>query len=260
MKSQTWGELYNYTVTVEDSGGTAIEGATVNLGGVEKTTDSSGQAIYNVAPDDYSLEVTAQYYSTHTETVTISSNATKTVSLTQVSALYEITVEDTIGTLVLGATVELQQGGSTIYSAVTDSNGYASIIADLDSYDLIVSAIDFQNDSSTVTISDHMTDNIVLQGTGVNSVVFKVTDSSDVNLDGADVRLYNTELGYDQTVTTLSNGEGIFGMGSDEDPGSYNWEVTKSGYNTKNGTVQVDVTEINLNDSSIKVSVTMQSS
>jgi hypothetical protein len=259
MKSQVWGELNNYTVIVEDSGGTAIEGATVNLGGVEKTTDSSGQVTYNVAPDDYSLEVTAQYYSTHTETVTISSSGTKTVSLTQVSALYEITVEDTIGTLIPSAVVKLKKSGSTIYSAVTDNNGYASIIADMDSYDVVVSASYFKDNSDNVTINDHMTDSAVLQGTGVNSVRFVITDTSDILLENADIRLYDSSLGYDQNVTTISNGVGLFSMGKDEVPALYNWEVTKSGYDTENGTVQVDVTEINHNDA-IQVSVTMQSS
>ena len=63
------------TVTVEDSGENAIEGASVKIGSTTKTTDSSGECTFTgMTYDDYSAEVSAEGYTTKTETLQFRSN------------------------------------------------------------------------------------------------------------------------------------------------------------------------------------------
>ena len=72
------------TVTVDD-GTDAIEGASVKIGTVTKTTDSSGEAEFdNMTYDDYSAEISATGYTTKTETLQFRSNHKSfTVSLSE---------------------------------------------------------------------------------------------------------------------------------------------------------------------------------
>lgn len=74
------------TVTVDDGEDTptAIEGASVKIGSTTKTTDSNGQCTFtNMTYQDYSAEVSAEGYTTKTETLQFRSNHKSfTVSLT----------------------------------------------------------------------------------------------------------------------------------------------------------------------------------
>ena len=65
------------TITVDDGEETptAIEGATVTIGTVTKTTDSSGECTFpDMTFQDYSAEISATGYSTKTETIAFRSN------------------------------------------------------------------------------------------------------------------------------------------------------------------------------------------
>lgn len=74
------------TITVDDGDDTptAIEGASVKIGSTTKTTDSNGQCTFtDMTYQDYSAEVSADGYTTKTETLQFRSNhKTFTVSLT----------------------------------------------------------------------------------------------------------------------------------------------------------------------------------
>ena len=74
------------TITVDDGDDTptAIEGASVKIGSTTKTTDSNGQCTFaNMTYQDYSAEVSAEGYTTKTETISFRSNhKTFTISLT----------------------------------------------------------------------------------------------------------------------------------------------------------------------------------
>ena len=62
------------TITVDD-GTNPIEGATVTIGETTKTTDASGECTFtDMTYDDYSAEVSAEGYTTKTETVQFRSN------------------------------------------------------------------------------------------------------------------------------------------------------------------------------------------
>lgn len=65
------------TITVDDGEDTpsAIEGATVTIGSVTKTTDSSGECTFpDMTFQDYSAEISATGYVTKTETIAFRSN------------------------------------------------------------------------------------------------------------------------------------------------------------------------------------------
>lgn len=65
------------TITVDDGDDTptAIEGASVKIGSTTKTTNSSGQCTFtNMTYQDYSTEVSAEGYTTKTETIQFRSN------------------------------------------------------------------------------------------------------------------------------------------------------------------------------------------
>ena len=71
------------TITVDD-GTDPIEGASVTIGETTQTTDASGECTFaNMTYDDYSAEVSAEGYTTATETLQFRSNHKSfTVSLT----------------------------------------------------------------------------------------------------------------------------------------------------------------------------------
>ena len=72
------------TITVDD-GTDAIEGASVVIGETTKTTDSSGECTFtNMTYDDYSASISAEGYTTKTETLQFRSNHKSfTISLEQ---------------------------------------------------------------------------------------------------------------------------------------------------------------------------------
>jgi len=77
--------LYTLTVTVEDSGGSVLQGAKVNVSGttLTATTGANGQVTFNLDAGTYSLLVLppAGYATPSNTSVTISANATQTIVL-----------------------------------------------------------------------------------------------------------------------------------------------------------------------------------
>ncbi|NTW75735.1 MAG: hypothetical protein HGB34_02430 [Candidatus Moranbacteria bacterium] len=88
------------------------------------------------------------------------------------------------------------------------------------------------------------------------SVLFSVTflDGSDsIPLEGAEVRLRNGALGYDETVTAGISGKAYFPVEeSGLSEGTYEYEVTASGFETETGSV--NVTSSGLLDRAISLS------
>lgn len=73
------------TITVQDSGSSAIEGARINIEGAILKTDESGKAIYNLRKGTYTAKISAKGYANATQTVTVDASATSaTVKLTKV--------------------------------------------------------------------------------------------------------------------------------------------------------------------------------
>jgi len=74
---------YDITFTVTDTGDNAIEGATVSLDGVNKNTDSNGNATFNKPDGTYNYDVTASGYEdvTNSSLTVSSADLTETISL-----------------------------------------------------------------------------------------------------------------------------------------------------------------------------------
>ncbi len=95
---------------------------------------------------------------------------------------------------------------------------------------------------------------MILADNTVNAVLFTVTNASDGTMvNGASVRLTNTTLSYDETVTTSIYGKAYFpktetaGLVAE----TYDYEITAAGLVTETGTVTVtsglEPTAINMN-------------
>lgn len=83
---------------------------------------------------------------------------------------------------------------------------------------------------------------MILADEAINSVLAIVTSAADGQLiNGATVRLTNTILAYDETVTTNAYGKSYFPKTSTSGLGAatYDIEVTAAGYTTYTGTVDV---------------------
>lgn len=73
---------YTYTVTVQDSSSSAVEGAIVDVNGAKLKTNGSGVAVFNLRNATYPVSVKASGFKKATTSVTINSaNATATVTL-----------------------------------------------------------------------------------------------------------------------------------------------------------------------------------
>ncbi|MBQ4347913.1 MAG: phage major capsid protein [Firmicutes bacterium] len=71
------------TFTVNDSEGTAIAGATVNLNGARLKTDASGKCVFNLRDGSYPVKISKTGYISATDTVEVAGSAvTKTAVLT----------------------------------------------------------------------------------------------------------------------------------------------------------------------------------
>jgi len=75
-------EEYGLLFEIEDEDGNAIEGATVEVDGMEETTDTNGEAVFDdLEPDTYEYEVTHEGYETEDGEVEIE-NEDETVTVT----------------------------------------------------------------------------------------------------------------------------------------------------------------------------------
>ncbi len=97
---------------------------------------------------------------------------------------------------------------------------------------------------NTIDLSPNTTKTVemILADTAVNGVLFTVTNATDgTPISGASVRLTNTTLVYDETVTTSLYGKAY--LPATATPGlvaaTYDYAITATGYTTQNGTVTV---------------------
>ena len=71
----------NVSITVTDSMGAKVSGASVTLGSESKTTGADGTVSFTVPRGEYTLTVTASGYKTHTETYKVSNSIPKRVQM-----------------------------------------------------------------------------------------------------------------------------------------------------------------------------------
>jgi hypothetical protein len=205
---------YTVDVLVEDSAGTAISGATVDIDGTDGATQ-------DLANGTYTITASADSYETLSQDVTVD-GANKTVTLTLSESTYtvDVIVEDSSGTAISGATVDID-GTDGATQDLTD--GTYTITASADSYDNLSQdvTVDGANKTVTLTLSE------------LYSVDVSAFDSEGNAIDNATIMIDGTET----STSDLTDGE-------------YNISADATGYDLVSDTVVV-------NGSSESISLTL---
>ena len=150
----------NIEFTVTD-GEDPIEGATVSIGSVDKTTDSDGECTFqDIEEGTVSVTVTKEGYTTKTESITVDSDHTSfTISLTATESTRNISftindgnngVEGAVVTIGESTGTTGSQGGCTLQN-VTDGEHTVTVTAD--GYNDYTGTITVSEDNTSFTIS-----------------------------------------------------------------------------------------------------------
>jgi hypothetical protein len=239
--------LITYTVIFDVNDGTdPVSGANVTFNGESKSTNGSGQAEFTgVAPaNDLSYSITKSGFYNETGSLDIAGDHTETISLTPVPAgTYEVTFNVDDGTTPVenaevtfdSITLSTNQTGKAVFTGVEVGNNCPYTVSGsiYDTVNGTVNVVD-QNISENVTLTQIKF-----------AVTFDISDGSG-SVDGAMVT-FNSE-----TKPTSISGNVVFNevsQGTD-----LSWEITKTGYHSKNGTVDI------FQDSTITVTLVEEAS
>jgi len=147
-------EEYDLMIIVEDDESNPIEGATVDIEGMEETTEEDGEAVFkNLEPDTYEYEVIHEDYETKDgEVEIVDQDVTETVTMEEIVMVYNLIfeVEDEDGDPIENATVEVngrEEG--------TDENGEV-VFEDVepDTYEYEVTHDDYETEGGEIEIVD----------------------------------------------------------------------------------------------------------
>jgi uncharacterized membrane protein len=222
---------YTLTIAVTD-GTTPVDGATVNIGGTEVTTDASGHAVFSNMPwGDYDYTVSKECYTDTNGTASISSDGTvsgNTADLLSARSTYAVTISVTDGTTPIeGATVNID--GTEV---TTDSDGHAVFTLPWGDYDYTISKAGYTDTTTTVSITNEGT--VSGNATDINAsrstyaLTIAVTDGT-TPVDGATVNIGGTE------ITTDSDGHAAFTLPW----GDYDYTISKAGYTDTDGSASI---------------------
>lgn len=153
---------YSVTVNVQDSNGNNVQGATVNVSGHgNKTTDSSGNAVYKLDDDTYSYEVSKSNYDGDDGNFTVDGSDKTVYATINEHNQYNLTfkVEDEYGNDVSGATVNVIDE----ISGTTDTNGEVTFNLYEQSYSYSVMKDGYKTNSGTVDLNSNMTETVILE-------------------------------------------------------------------------------------------------
>jgi hypothetical protein len=242
-KPETGGKLA-ITVTVADLNQDPVAGATVTLtldGGTVATTstDAAGKVtLSDLDSGTYTLEVSAAGYKAHTESINLSANMNKDITLYRGAVIHGYVYYDNtqnpapnVAVRVYEAQTELQ-----IVSDVTDTNGYFVVdnVADDKTYYIIVENYEDQKKQGIIAVDMPTTANamtIIIKTEG--EIIGVVQDEEGAPLPGAKVTLRD---GQGQFInSTSSNNIGSFTF--KVTPGQYYVEVTLPNYEDYKGDI-----------------------
>jgi hypothetical protein len=152
---------YTLTVYCKDANGKAVSGASVYVNGCYKgQTDSNGKLIiHDVLAATYTVTAKKCGYKDSSGTITVTGNATLTLTLTPQTYALTVRCKDSKGKAVSGASVSINGN----YQGATDSNGKLSIInITAGTYTVTVQKSGYKNISVTVTINSDKTITITM--------------------------------------------------------------------------------------------------
>ena len=265
IKDNASGSKPTLTIKVKD-GESNVSGATVTIGSTEKTTDANGEVTYSLDYDNYLVEVEKSGYLDYSENIKFRANhKTFTIPLeAEPSETGTVTVtcqdsnEDPIylGTVFLCDENQMpsEQDDSMLvaYGTTVGETGVASLtlwdtsthqptqVTDIpfDDYYLFAVGEDANNNpvsySGSLTVDGDETISITLTAptpTGTGTVTVTCKDSENNLIEGADVRLWDTDTFTDPThlvgaVYTGSDGTGTLKtIGEDYEPTETDAEI-----------------------------------
>ncbi len=216
-------QLFNTTFHVTN--GTAnIAGASVTVGTETKTTNASGIAVFSLPDGDYTYLVTKLDYNDETGPFTVA-GAIQTIEVTMTLVTYPVTFHVTSGGIdIEGALITVDT-----YTGLTNTSGIAILDLPNGSYFYEISKLGFYNEVGNFDVSGGPVNVNVTLNPFFFEVIFHVTSNGN-NLSGAEVTIGSL------SITTNSVGNAEFSLIN----GTYDYTVTKPGYDTESGTFTVD--------------------
>jgi len=219
---------YDITFHVTDNSSNDLQGASVTFDGSTKTTDVSGQAVFNgISTGNKSYAVNMAGYNAASGSTNVTGNATVDVSLVTTIVNY------TIGVMVYDNTSNAISGASVTFNGVTqstDASGYTpftGVPAGNIHYTIskagYISVDDYVNEPGNDPVVVTMT-----AASSGNTIDFNVYDNASNPIDAASVTFNG--------VTQYTNASGYTQFTGVPD-GSITYEVTKAGYITASGNV-----------------------
>ncbi|NTU71095.1 MAG: hypothetical protein HGB10_04670 [Coriobacteriia bacterium] len=248
--------LTTLKVTVKDASNNAIQGATCTATGVTfgATTDSLGQATSNDmgaigTNRSYTVSVAKAGYITNTGTVTMSQYTQGEVTVVlspQPPTTIRVTVTDTSGVPISGATCSATGGTTVVFASLTDANGVATsnnmgAIGTGKTYTVTAAKTGWTSKTGTVTLSEYTQGTLTIQLSPPAPTTIKVTVTNNTGTAQKVVGATITATGP-STVTfpavTDSNGQATSNnMGAIGTNKTYTVRSVKSGWVTTTGNV-----------------------
>lgn len=197
----------DHTISVKDADGNAISGVTVAINGVSATTDVDGNAVLNITPGEYDIELSNYdskylYIAQSTEEGTLSYDITL---LEEVTNTFKVTLG---GSAKQGINVKVMDGDTIIAQGTTGADGtvtlsYAwgeigtySVVADLGDLGYVrnASSISKNANGTTITIRAYA------------YTVFTITVALD---DGISIDKSGLSINFGDVATGTTNESGV---------------------------------------------------
>ena len=218
-------QFYTVTFNVTDASSNSLEGVTVNVGGVDLTTNMNGVAMIDTADGTYDYTISMKGYDEVTGSITISGSAvTENVTLEESDYTVTFNVTDANSNTLEGATVSISG-----IDLITNSHGVTTLNTVNGTYNYTVSMAGYDDFSDSVTVSgEDITEKVTLSETEY-TVIFYITDEDSISLENAKVSIGET------IITTHAGGVAEL----DTVSGNYDYTVSLIGYDDVTGNVTV---------------------
>jgi len=244
VKKQSDGGNIWLTVNISNLNGDFVAGATVTLtqdgttAGTGSTDASGSITISGLDSGTYTLEVSASGYNTYTETVDLSRNTTKDITLYRGAVIHGYVYYDSTQNPAPNVAVRVydSQTQLRVASDVTDTNGFFMVdnVADDKTYYIVVENYEDQKVQGIVAVDIPNTANaltIIIKTEG--EIIGVVQDGAGNPLPGAKVTLRDGQGQFINSTSTNNIGSFTFKV----TPGQYYIEVTLPDYKDYEGDI-----------------------
>ena len=223
---------YTLTFSVTDENSDPIEGATIEVNQTTLSTNAAGEVSIDLVNGDYPYSVTHPDYDIITGIASIAgTDQTELITLPYVTYTITFIVKDENNDPVEDANVSID--GNNL---ITDQAGEVSIDLSDDIYPYTVSKEGYEDNTGDLTVSGQaLTEEVELVEVKY-TLYFDVTDSNDDPVEDAIVNVNAT------AINTDANGDASIELVNE----SYDYTVTKDGYDQVFGSVTIsgaDLTE-----------------